>query len=73
MIPFGEWTPDLPEYMNAGALIARNVIPQLQSYRGLNSLSSFTDALAGVCLGVFWAQDENNVVFNFAGDALALY
>ena len=73
IIPFAEWTPDLPEYNNPGALIALNVIPQLQSYRSLNSLSSFTNALANVCLGVFWAQDSSNVVFNFAGDIDALY
>ena len=39
VIPFGEWLPDLAEYSNPGALIALNVIPQLQSYRALNDLS----------------------------------
>ena len=73
MVPFGEWMPDLPEYMNAGALIAQNVIPQIQSYRGLNNLSSFTNALGDVCLGAFWAQDDNNIVFNFCGDVDTLY
>jgi hypothetical protein len=73
VLPFAEWMPDLPEYNNPGALIALNVIPQLNSYRSLNSLSSFTNALADVCLGSFWAQDENNVVNNFAGDINSLY
>ena len=73
IIPFGEWLPDLPEYENPGALIARNVIPQLKSYRGLNSLSSFTNALADVCLGTFWAQAADGSIFNFAGDEEALY
>ena len=73
VIPFGEWTPDLPAYDNPGALIARNVIPQLNSYRQLNSLSSFTNALDDVCLGLFWLQDDNNTVFNFAGDNTKLY
>ena len=73
MIPFGEWLPDLPEYENPGALIATNVIPQLQSYRGLNDLSSFTNALANVCLGTFWAQAADGTVFNFAGDINSLY
>ncbi len=73
VIPFAEWTPDLPEYNNPGALIALNVIPQLQSYRSLNSLQAFSNALADVCLGTFWTQDDNNVVFNFAGDDNALY
>lgn len=72
-VPFGEWLPDLPEHENPGALIAKNVIPQVNSYRGLNSLSSFTNALGNVCLGTFWAQDSNNVVFNFAGDNNDLY
>ena len=73
MIPFGEWLPDQPAFSNPGALLARNVIPQMDSYRGLNSLQSFTNALTGVCLGTFWAQDDGNVVFNFAGDATKLY
>jgi len=72
-VPFGEWTPDLPSHMNPGALIAENVIPQIQSYRSLNSLTSFTDALTAACVGTFWAQDDNNVVFNFAGDFTDLY
>jgi len=73
IIPFGEWLPDLPMYNNPGALIAENVIPQIDSYRTLNSLASFTDALTGVCLGTFWAQDDNNAVFDFAGDGTKLY
>jgi hypothetical protein len=73
MIEFGEWLPDLPEYQNPGALIAQNVIPQLKSYRGLNSLSSFTDALANICLGTFWGQAADGTIFNFAGDTAALY
>ncbi len=72
-IPFGEWLPDLPSHMNQGALIAENVIPQIQSYRGLNSLSSFTDALTAACVGTFWGQDDSNVVFNFCGDFTDLY
>lgn len=72
-IDFGEWLPDLPEHNNPGALIALNVIPQLESYRGLNSLQSFTNALGDVCLGSFWAQDDSNTVFNFAGDVDTLY
>lgn len=73
LIPFAEWLPDLPEYENPGALIALNVIPQIQSYRSLNDLQSFTNALADVCLGTFWTPDDNNVIFNFCGDTDALY
>jgi hypothetical protein len=72
-IPFGEWLPDLPARNNPGALIARNVIPEIASYRALNGLASFTTALASVCLGSTWARSATNTVFNFAGDADALY
>ncbi len=72
-VPFGEWLPDLPEHMNPGTLIAENVIPQIKSYRGLNSLASFSNALSLVCLGTFWAQDDSNAIFNFAGDTNSLY
>jgi hypothetical protein len=72
-IEFGEWLPDLPEHMNPGALIAKNVIPQLKGYSQLKSPASFSNTLSGVCLGVFWTQDTGNVVFNFAGDSTKLY
>lgn len=72
-IDFGEWLPDLPARNNPGALIAKNVVPQLKSYRSLKSLQSFSDALTSACLGTFWAQDSNNTVLNFAGDTTKLY
>lgn len=72
-IPFGEWLPDLPEHENPGALVAKNCIAQLQSYRSLRSLQSFTNALTTAVLGSTWARARNNDIFNFAGDAAALY
>ena len=72
-VPFGEWLPDLPEHENPGAIIARNVIPEIASYRSLNSPKAFTNALAKACLGTFWLQATDGTVFNFAGDANALY
>lgn len=72
-VQFGEWTPDLPESNNPGALIAKNVLPQLDSYTELRSLTSFTNALTGACLGAVWAQDGTNAIYNFAGDATKLY
>lgn len=72
-VPFGEWLPDLPSHDNPGALIALNVVPQARSYRSLNALDPFTNALADEALGSFWANDKNNTIFNFAGDRDALY
>jgi hypothetical protein len=72
-LDFGEWLPDLPDLENPGALIAKNCLPQLKSYRQLNSLASFTNALTAACLGSIWLQGSDNVIYNFAGDAQDLY
>lgn len=72
-VPFGEWLPDLPPLENPGALIAKNCIPEIRSYRDLRSLSEFSDALSSQALGAFWLQISDNTVFNFAGDATNLY
>jgi len=72
-LPFGAWLPDLPANNNPGALIAKNCIPGPQSYRELRSLASFTDALDGPAKGVFWARNESDTVFAFAGDMTKLY
>lgn len=72
-IPFGEWLPDLPEHLNPGALIARNVLPEIDSYRSLRSVATFSNALEKACLGAFWIQSSDGTVFNFAGDTNTLY
>jgi len=72
-VDFGEWLPDLPAFRNPGAIEAKNCIPEIKSYRQLNALSAFSDALTEACLGAFWAQDAANVVYNFAGDEKKLY
>ncbi len=72
-IAFGEWLPDLPARNNPGALVARNVIPQIASYRSLPSLAAFSNALNSVCLGSTWARSAANAIFNFAGDQNNLY
>lgn len=72
-VPFGEWLPDLPAHENVGALEAKNVIPELTSYRSMRGLTPFTDALTGDCLGSFWARSTLGNLFNFAGDANDLY
>jgi hypothetical protein len=72
-VPFGEWMPDLPARGHPGALIARNVIPEVNSYRPLRAPEAYSTAMAGRVLGAFWAQDDSNTMFNFAGDGTDLY
>lgn len=72
-LPFGDWMPDLPASSNPGALEARNVIPQANSYRSLSSLASFTNALTGPAVGSVWLLDAASDPQNFAGDSTKLY
>ncbi len=72
-VPFGEWLPDIPPIENSGALVAKNCIPQIKSYRSLGSLATFTSPLVNPALGAFWLQNASNAIFNFAGDSTALY
>lgn len=72
-LEIGEWLPDLPPLRNPGALEARNVIPEVNSYRSLNSPQAFTTALDGPALGAIWGPDGSGGVFNFAADATDLY
>ena len=41
-IPFGEWLPDQPEYLNPGATTANNVYYALNSYKRFPSLVSYS-------------------------------
>lgn len=70
-IAFSEWLPDMSD--NAGDTLAKNVIPKMDSYGELKSLTSFSTALTSACLGAFWMQDGSGVVYNFAGDTDDLY
>ena len=72
-LEIGEWLPDLPPLRNPGALNAFNVIPEINSYRSLDSPQAFTTALDGPSLGSFWGPDGSGSVINFAGDATDLY
>lgn len=73
VVPFGEWLPDLPEYENQGATVAKNVIPDFRSYRPFPSLEVFSNSLGGKCIGAFVGRDLAGNYFNYAGDASALY
>lgn len=71
-IDVGEWMPDLPPLENPGAILARNCLPRAKSYGSINSLASFSDALASAALGAIWFQGSDNTVYNFAGTATTL-
>lgn len=72
-VPFGEWLPDLPEFENNGATVAKNVTPDFKGYRPFPSLNVYSTSLGGKCIGAFVGRDIAGNYFNYAGDASALY
>lgn len=72
-LPFAEWLPDIPPLENPGALVATNVIPGPNNYLPFPSPVVFSTSLGGVCKGGIVARDAANNVYNYAGDASALY
>lgn len=73
IIPFGEYTPDLPKLGNTGATTAKNVIPAKAGYKPLNSLTTYSNALTAYCRGAFSAMDSTGNVSSYSGDATKLY
>lgn len=73
VVPTGEWLPDLPEYGNPGATIAKNVFPEDGGYGPLPALNEVFGTLEERCQGFFPCRDSAGTVFNFAGDDENLY
>ncbi len=58
---------------NPGALTARNVVPEINSYRSLRDLVSYANALGTACVGLFWSVDDSGTFYTFAGTATGLF
>ena len=72
VLMFGENSPDQPA-LGASVTVAKNCIPQAQSYRAARDLSALSDALDGTALASIWAQASDENYYIFAGDATKLY
>lgn len=72
-IPFGEWLPDLPPFGLQGCTIATNVIANVNSYRPFNSLVLFSNSIGSTAKGAIYATDPVGGIYNYVGDASALY
>ena len=73
-IPFGEWLPDQPEYLNPGANTANNVYFAAQSYKRFPSLVDYsTNNMGKDSRGAGSFRDNSNTVFNFVGTNTDLY
>ena len=68
-IPFGEWLPDQPEYLNPGANTANNVYFARQSYKRFPSLVAYSSNNIGAnSRGAGSFRDNSNNVFNFVAN-----
>ena len=73
-IPFGEWLPDQPEYLNPGANVANNVYFARQSYKRFPSLVSYSsNNIAADSRGAGSFRDNSNTVFNFVSTNTNIY
>ena len=63
-IPFGEWTPDQPEFLNPGSSQIINALPRTKrSYGPIRSLARYsTSAMAARCQGAFPGIDSSGNV-----------
>lgn len=71
---FGKFLPDMPDHMNSGVTVARNVMPRAtKSYGPMPSFAAYATALNAKCQGAFFVIDKNGVVNGFTGTASRLY
>lgn len=80
MIPFGEWAPDLPDYVDVAlqeaphAVVAQNCIPYNGYYLPLSSIQEVSSSsLDNVCQGAASLEASDSTVYTIAGDAAKLY
>tara|TARA_Y100000033_G_scaffold48466_1_gene55354 strand:+ start:1484 stop:2950 length:1467 start_codon:yes stop_codon:yes gene_type:complete len=73
-IPFGEWLPDQPEYLNPGANVANNVYFAQTSYKRFPSLVNYSSNDIGAnSRGAGSFRDNSNNVFNFVAKNTDIY
>lgn len=73
IIPFGEYSPDVPPLGSTGSANIKNVTPQVAGYGPLNSIEAYSSALSNYCRGAFTAVDNDGSIRSFAGDETKLY
>ena len=67
IIPFADWKPDLPDFMNMGAVTVKNVLPQPGGYAPFGGLAAQTAALTNYCRGAISTFDTSSNAAVFAG------
>ena len=73
-IPFGEWLPDQPEYLNPGANTANNVYYAQNSYKRFPSLVNYSsNTISTDSRGAGSFRDNAGNVYNFVSNNTDIY
>ncbi len=73
MIAFGEFAPDVADYNIEVSKVAKNVLPGINSYLPVKTLTATSGALDAACKGAVVMKDNSGNNYVYAGDATKLY
>ena len=73
VLQFNQWIPDQAPFGNPGALKMLNTLPDVVSYKPFRAHSALTDALTAYARGAIHVRDDQEDIYQFAGDETKLY
>lgn len=73
LAPLGPWLPDRPQVREPHLRDAKGVVPALEGYEPLSSLTEQSEAITARSRGGYAARDLDGTVHIYAGDASKLY
>ena len=73
MVPFGEFRPDVSDYLGSATRNILNVLPRGDGYGPFKAFAAATQALPAACRGGFYALKSDGSVQVFAGTSKGLY
>lgn len=73
LLPWGEFKPDVADYLGTATRNIRNVLPRGDGYGPFPDFAALTQSLPSACRGAFYALNSDGSVTIFAGTVNALY
>lgn len=73
MLPFGEWKPDVADYLSTATKNIQNVLPRGDGYGPFRDFAALSQSLPSACRGAFYALKSDGSVQIFAGTINGLY
>lgn len=73
LVQWGEYKPDVADYLGSASRSILNGIPQGDGYGPFQDFTVFSGAMAAACRGAFYALDTDGSVATFAGTSTKLY